>query len=243
MQKTQLRHITGSIVIDSIFVSAYEPCLVDSVNYVLLVLLTPLGLTIFVSLFCGVSQFPFSVWLWSSLCLYHLLNGIPLITIGLGAVYEYNRISLGIILDLQDVQPSDNNPLGYQTRPPIWDVNLRLDQSLVGYSHKFCTTITPIHLAGRIDCRSCQSMIELMSSPSTRILVWLQKVSSISIFIITRDFIRVTFVNSREFPLHRVSTSSFQMLPNSSYLSQYYLPLFLQSGLSCTLSHMLLVYP
>ena len=65
MQRTQFRPITGSMIVASVSVSPYKPCLVDSVDCVLMVSSTqPLWLLQSFLPFFGV-PLP-SVWLWVS---------------------------------------------------------------------------------------------------------------------------------------------------------------------------------
>lgn len=81
-------------------------------------------------------------------------------------IYEYNRISLGIIsLTIyfwQFVFGFYAMSLGYtvshswpSTQCTAWAswVGFKLNQTLIGHSHKFCSTIAPAHLACKIDCR------------------------------------------------------------------------------------------
>lgn len=59
----------------------------------------------------------------------------------------------GSILGLWDVQPPfAGHPHKAISRFPLM-VSLKWDQSLIGHSHKFCTTISPARLAGGTNCR------------------------------------------------------------------------------------------
>ena len=66
-------------------------------------------------------------------------------------------------------------------------MSLRLDQSLVGHSHKFCTTIAPAHLSGKTDCRLKVLWLGSWPSPTAGSLAWVLKMSAGSVSPITRS--------------------------------------------------------
>lgn len=122
----------------------------------------------------------YDVWLCLCICSHLLWEEVSLMTTDEALIYVYSRISLGItslllvkylfwfsfLFFLTVVLGSTTGLKANQT--PVsghpgsvghgfshsHGVGLKLKQTLVGHSHKFCTTIVPAHLVGRTDCWS-----------------------------------------------------------------------------------------
>jgi hypothetical protein len=115
----------------SVSVSPQEPCLVDSVGRALLVSFNPLAPTI--------PPLPLSKGSQSS-------DGKELSLVMTEPLFVYWSVMLGSNLGLWAIQPQF-------LAIPSRGTSLKWNHSLVGHSHKFCTTIAPAYLAGRTDCR------------------------------------------------------------------------------------------
>lgn len=58
-------------------------------------------------------------------------------------------------------------------------IGLKLEESLLGYSHKFCVTFTPVCLPGRTNCRPKVLLLGWGHSPSAGNLPIFQKVAGL----------------------------------------------------------------
>ena len=82
-------------------------------------------------------------------------------------------------------------------------VGLKMDPSLVKYSDKFCTTITPAHLVGRTECRPKVLWLGWCPNPTAESITkygyrrWLVQTSYPPLL---GALARLAFVDSREFP-------------------------------------------
>lgn len=102
---------------------------------------------------------------------------------------------------------------------PSHGIGLKLDQSEVGHFYKFCTTITPAHLAFRIDCKSkvlwVDNPIPLLGTFSGY-KSWPVAAPYPPLLEV---FSRFTLLDSREFLLHQVSISPHKALSPISVIT------------------------
>ena len=78
---------------------------------------------------------------------------------------------------------------------PSYFMVVYLDQPLFGHFHKFCSTITPVHLTGRRDCSS--KVLWFDWCPSYTNLLWLQKMTGSDYSSLLGVSSRITLVHSR----------------------------------------------
>lgn len=106
-------------------------------------------------------------------------------------------------------------------------VDLKLAQSLVGHLHKLCAFISTAHLTSRAGCGLKVLWLSWCSSPTTGRLAWIHKMAAQTLCHPGIGILAsVIHIDSRDFPLHYVSTSFLPhlMLPSSSHPFQYFLP-------------------